>query len=386
MNGPCSIIQLAHGGVLIHGAKEEDIETAQRDFQLYLGTLGLGGYVKVARKTADNRSSIHFWLCEKAAAEWAPDHDTLLLCEKLPLERLDGPRDLEREILLTMLLGPVAFEFPSYDELLAAIRIRRNIVEAARRTTLAFHTTEAERPAGYWTYSEESGFTILPGKSLITALEKATQPDSSGKLYSFSCYRATEYVILLGIAQELAVSNPELLQRLQTQWESRAIMSGQFHEVFLREYGSMSEPLPPKYYVPGDRLWFRNPDEHSSDAGGYEGSWVFYMGSGLFSNFWNRDKPYTLASKCLELFHWRNATYRDPDGELQIDESVVEECVCGSQNDPAEVERILTEMLRYREPKGIYRDGGCIDTSREYPRWVCPTTSDMALPELSPSA
>src|SRR3546814_17994260 len=77
---------------------------------------------------------------------------------------------------------------------------------------------------------------------------------------------------------------------LQRQWETRAIMSGQFHDVFLHEFGSMTEPLPPKYYIPGDRLWFRNPDEHSSNVEGYEGSWVFYVGDGLFTNFWKRDQ------------------------------------------------------------------------------------------------
>ena len=279
-----------------------------------------------------------------------------------------------------MLLSPVAFQFPSHDELASAVRIRKNIVEAARKTTLAFDTNQAERPADCWTYSEDRGFTLLPGKPLVTALQKATQPDESGKLYSFSCYRATEYVILLSIAQEAMSCNPELFRRLQQQGETRAIMSGEFHEVFLREYGSMNDPLPLKYFVPGDRTWFRNPDDHSSDVTGYEGSWVLYLGGGLFTNFWKRAEPYTLTAKCLELFHWRNATYRDQAGELQIDETVVEALVRTSMNDPAEVERILKTMLRLREPKGVYVDGGCIDTSREYPRWVCPGTSDLVLP------
>lgn len=382
MNGPVTLVQWTYGGILIHGATE--IEPVKRAFRDYLGTLGLESHVRADEEIADDGRSIRFRLLEKAATTWAPDYDTLGLSEKVRLDIPGNSHGLEREILLAMLLGPVVFEFPSYGELLAAVRIQRNIVEAAQRTVLSFHTTDAERPAEYWTYAEERGFTIRPGKSLIAALQQATQPDAGGKLYSFSCYRATEYVILLGIAQELETRNPALLHRLQAQWEHRAIMSGQFHEVFLREYGSMSEPLPPKYYVPGDRLWFRNPDEHSSDVGGYEGSWVFYMGGGMFTNFWNRDKPYTLRSKCLELFHWRNATYRDSAGELAIDEAIVEECVRRSLTDPAEVERILEEMLRYREPSGIYRNGGCIDTTRECPRWVCPATSDLALPELSP--
>ncbi|MGP1616048.1 MAG: hypothetical protein ACTS5Y_13455, partial [Pollutimonas bauzanensis] len=221
---------------------------------------------------------------------------------------------------------------------------------------------------------------LKPGTPLIEALQKTTQPERSGKLYSFSCYRATEYVILLSIAQELARCNPRVLAELQRQWETRAIMSGQFHDVFLYEYGSMSEPLPPKYYVPGDRLWFRNPDEHSSNVEGYEGSWVFYLGDGLFTNFWKRDQPFTLISKCVELFHWRNATYRNGDGKLQVDDDVVDERVAQSLRDPAEVERIVGRMLRLRDPGGVYRDGGCVDTTRECARRVRPGTCELVFP------
>ena len=79
------------------------------------------------------------------------------------------------------LQGPVAFEFPSVDELMSAVHIRINIVQAAR-------------PQDCWQYEEDRGFVLWPGASLITALVKATQPEVSGELYSFSCYRACKYV------------------------------------------------------------------------------------------------------------------------------------------------------------------------------------------------
>jgi hypothetical protein len=368
------------GGIHIRGTTAREVEAARSSVLGRLVELGLDRYVQTSNDEDEARPCVRFRLREEFADDWAPDYDTIQLCSKLNLDTQNDPDDLEREILLAMLLGPVAFEFPGHHEFASAVRIRKNIVEAARATALAFHTSEAERPADYWTYAKERGFTVLPGKSLIEALQKATQPGISGELYSFSCYRATEYVILLGIAQELLACNPERFRQLQQQWETRAIMSGEFHEVFLREYGSMEQPLPVKYYVPGDRLWFRNPDDNSSDVTGYEGSWVFYLGCGLFTNFWKREKPYTLTSKCVELFHWRNATYRDQQGELQIDETKVEALVQSAMADPDEVERILKIMLRLREPQGVYLDGGCIDTSREYTRWVCTGTSDMVLP------
>jgi hypothetical protein len=308
-------------------------------------------------------------------------YNTLGLKSALTREYGDDDFAMRRQIVVSMLGGPVTFDFPSFIELMAAIEIRERIVADALKTTLAFKTASAERPEDCWVYEEETGFTLRPDRSLEVALRRATQPDVSGRLYDFSCYRATEYVILLALAESLPRFNPALVKQLQAQWERKAIMSGQFHDVFMREYGSQEAPLPQRYYVPGDRLWFRNPHEASSDATGYEGSWVFYLGDGLFSDFWRQGRTYTLESKCLEVYHWRHATYTDEAGELQINEDTVEAHIAQTLKNPAEVARIQALMQRYREARGVYTDaGGCIDTTREYPRWVCPGTADLVLP------
>lgn len=310
----------------------------------------------------------------------APGHNTLNLRQSPLFYPEAGGDPLQTETLLALLLGHEQLEFPSADELNAALRIRANMARAAARTQLTFETSQAERPADCWTYHEDTGFTILPGRSLIEALRKTTQPDRSGTVYSFSCYRATEYVMLLGMAEELAHSNPALLAALQSFWQRRAIMSGQFHEVFLREHGSLEQPVPPLYYVPGDRVWFRNPDEASSDASGYEGSWTLYLGQGLFANFWQRDRPFTLADKCIEVYHWRDGLYQDAAGDPRIDERRVAQAVSHTQADPERRARVLARMQRLRDPKGVYAEGGCIDATRETARWVCPPTCDLVLP------
>lgn len=351
-----------------------------RHFRDRLDDLGLIDYV--AASDLDDKSGMAFRLNGKTPPELIANTDEISLCDRIHLDPIGNADDLEREILLAMLLSPVRFEFRGHDELASAVRIRKNIVAAARKTALAFDTSAAaERPADCWTYSEERGFTVLPGKSLIEALRKATQPEVSGNIYEFSCYRATEYVFLLGLAEELTTCNPDLLARLQRQWETRAIQSGQFHDVFLVEYGSMERPLPARFYVPGDRLWFRNPDDRSSDVKGYEGSWVFYLGGGQFTNFWKREQPYTLTSKCLEIYHWRHGVRAEPDGRLWMDEAEVEARVAASLADPAECARILSRMMRWRDPQGVYAEGGCIDTSREYARAICPRMAELVLPD-----
>jgi hypothetical protein len=321
-----------------------------------------------------------FHMRSDLARIWAPEHDTTSLHLHLDQGPAPSEGDLEREIVATMLLSPLAFDVPSHAELAAAVRMRRNIVVAARKTALAFGTAEADRPKDCWNYVQAKGFVVKPGCALIPALIKATQPEVSGKLYSFSCYRATEYVILLAMAQEMQRSNPALLARLQQQWEQRPIMSGRFHDAFLHEYGSMTAPLPPKYYVPGDRLWFRNPDAHSSDASGYEGSWVFYLGGGLFTNFWKRGQAFTLTDKCVEIYHWRHATFTDSEGEPRIDEAIVEARVAQTLADASQTADVMRQMARLRDPKGVYDTGGCIDTTREAPRKVLPGTTDITLP------
>lgn len=350
-------------GIQLYGGAPGDLDAARQGFMAHLTGLGLDRHVHVASGIGSSGNFIGFHLSEACFRDWTPDFDTTQLCRTLGLETEGKSDDLEREIVLSMLAAPLALPFPSYEELVSTVRIRKNIVQAGRKTALAFDTEEAERPEEYWTYSDDRGFTVKPGKPLIESLEKATQPGRSGKLYSFSCYRATEYVMLLGIAQELEQSNPELLSRLQWQWETCALMSTPFHEVLLREYGTLSNPLPPTYYVPGDRLWFRNPDEYSANVEGYEGSWVFYLGNGLFTNFWKRDQPFTLTTKCVELFHWRNATYRDGDDIVRINDDVVDDRVRQSLQNPAEVEQIVKKMMQLREPMGVYAHGGCIDAT-----------------------
>jgi hypothetical protein len=370
------------GGVQIVCTDRSQVSHNQDALEQLVHGLGLSECVHIERIRTTEAWVLKGALRHDVQQAWVPDHDTTRLYETLGHARQSSlDRDVDREILTALLAAPLAFAFSDTASLTSAIRVRRHIVIDSRKTALAFKTQAAERPDVYWQYDEDRGFILNPGVNLIQALVSATQPEATGKLYDFSCYRASEYVILLGLARELQQNNPALFRELQTYNQYHAIRSGQFHDVFLIEYG-LEQPLPVRYYVPGDRLWFRNPDAYSSDASGYEGSWVIYMGGGLFSNFWRRDDPYTLESKCVEVFHWRHGTYTDAEGDLRIDEDRVTAHCQDTFADPGKTQSVLQRMIRLRDPKGVYAEGGCIDSTREYPRAATGHGCELRLPQL----
>lgn len=334
------------------------------------GALGLAHHLW--RELPGPQGSTALVLTPEAQAALMPGHDTLHLRQHLDPVVADLDRALEREVAVALLGGPQPFHFDSAAGFASHVRVQRRICRAAARTAVAFKTLAAERPDRYWTYDEEAGFLLQPGQALTDALRAATQPSVTGQLYDFSCYRASEYVILLGLSEELELVNPAQLAQLEARCRRRAIRSREFHEVFLDEFGSHESPVPSRYFVPGDRLWFRNPDAQSSDALGYEGSWVIYLGGGLFSNFWKHEQPYTLEDKCIEIYHWRDGAYQDDQQEWQMDEGRVEACVAATQADGVMRRRVLQRMMRLRDRQGEYADGGCLDASREQPKSVWP--------------
>lgn len=314
------------------------------------------------------------------AEAWMPDFDVFELVRVRGLNPKENDDDLLREIWLSLLNSPMSREFPSAEELLASVRMRFSIVRNSERTFLKFDANAIDRPPDCWSYSEETGFVLKPGCSLVESLKKACQPSISGKVYSFSCSRATEYVLLLAIAEEAERSNRKLFCDLESQWQRKAIQGDPFRDAFTEEYGSFQEPLPMHYYVPGDRVWFRNPDEQSGEAMGFEGSWMFYAGGGLFANFWKLEQPYELKRVCVRIFHWRNCAWLAADGEWYMDEPKVERMEAQTLADPTETLRVMAIMHRMRDPGGIYAGGGCMDATREAPRFVLPPHCAIRFP------
>ena len=74
--------------------------------------------------------------------------------------------------------------------------------------------------------------------------------------------------------------------------------------------------------------------------------------------------------------------YTDAQGALQMDEALVEQRVAQTERSPHTRAQVLERMVRMRDPKGVYAQGGCIDTTREYPRSVSQDQCDLVLPAL----
>ncbi|MFD2454207.1 hypothetical protein [Ideonella paludis] len=204
-------------------------------------------------------SEIGWWasLAPEAAQAWMPHFDTLSLAEVVEATLQVPPEQaLACETLVAMLGSPLGYPFNSLEAWASAVRVRCHIAQAAQRTALAFKTLAAERPEAFWRYDEDHGFVLQAGASLVEALVAATQPEATGRLYDFSCYRATEYVILLGVVRELAAHHPALLAQLQQVNEVHAIRSGLFHDTFLVEHGEHAAPLPPSFMCPATGCGF----------------------------------------------------------------------------------------------------------------------------------
>jgi Protein-glutamine gamma-glutamyltransferase len=368
-------------GIRIDGATAQQIQLAERSVWSRLRQLDLQQYAEATECGEEPAPHVSFRLKGDYVSCLAPDGDTTKLGEILRLDPQKDLDDLEREILLTMLLAPIEFQFPSYEEFVSAIRIRVNIVKAAQASRCRFSTAEAERPSQYWTYDLEKGFMLVPGQPLAEALQASLRPAEPSKKYTFSCSRAAEYVVLLGMAQEIMACNAGLGQRLSRQVQTRALKGDEFLKVFTRPVGSRNAPLPPKFFIPGDWVWFKNPDPVSAAAHGFEGCNTIYLGGDRFANFWKPEEQLTLSTKCLTVYFWRAATYRGDDGSLRVNERLVDDLLQETRYDPGGVERILKEMIQFQAPEGRF-GGGAIEPHRDCPRPVHPETTDLVLPDI----
>ena len=341
-----------------------DSERRLRQAQRCLRYLGIDDLVDCSLSTGGNERHLHFRASHRLLA-LCPDFDTANITTFLRTRQSNKDPALMSEIILAMALSLNIVYFGSEQDLKSNLRMRCTVVQLASRTELNFDTSSITRPQAYWIYTKENGFLLRQGVSLADGLERALCPDVSGYTYAFSCQRASEYLMLYAVVCELQRVNKTGLNDVEQQWRKRALTGDDFLFRFLGEQGTRENPMPMRHYIPGDRIWFKNPDDHSSDIEGFEGSWVIYLGGGRFCNLWDCRSPYTLEEKCLEIYYWSQCVEVSPAGIPWMNEAVVKDRVQLALDDPAIKKPILQKMMVYRDPAGVYADGGCIDLSRD---------------------
>jgi len=277
------------------------------------------------------------------------------------------------EILLCLLGSPVHFIYDSLNDLLSEISMRQNICYYASKTYVSINTRHditIERPNKYFR-NTDNDIVLLDDKSLTDGIIYSLLPSVSGNIYEFSCYRVCEYVVLLSILLELKKQNKEyVIQKIESTWRKQQIKSKKFHDVFLTEFGSNIFPLPKLFYIPGDKLWFKNPDDKSSDVVGFEGKWTIYLGNGLFGDFWKTcgdiNNQFTFEDILIEMYNWRFCVKYNKNNELYIDEEEVYYRNRLCKNDKNEKNKIVNLMNNYRNK--YFFIGGSIDKTREKPK------------------
>lgn len=263
--------------------------------------------------------------------------------------------ELTIEIILCLLNNPKLIIYESFDNFKEELNIRQNIVKYGYQTHVEFSSSNVKRPLDYF-YSVNDNILLLENKSLINGIIKSIIPDD--KLYTFTCYRITENIVLLAILLEAKNKLPELVDKIETIYRKKSIKSKQFHTIFMRE---SLELMPSRYYTPGDRVWFKNPDEKSSTINGYEGKWTIYLNNGLFCDFWKDghsiNHHFTIEEILIEIYNWRYSIDNN-----EIDEDTVHNLNINIKNNVNLMNTIIHDMSRYNN------NGGAIDRTREYPQ------------------
>lgn len=281
-------------GVVFQGANKAALQQGHWQLMEHLQQLGLASLVDVQLLPGDSSAppALQVTLQPTLIEHWAPGHDTRALSRTLALDTRHDD-DLAREIIVALLASPVPFALPNHAEWAAAVRVRQRIVQAARDTRLHPNTTGPHHPPEHWLRQPGQPPVLRPERPLTAALQALLQP-SRDPGFALSPYRASEYVLLLGLAEETRRHHPALYSRLQARFQHRPVRDCEFHQALMRQIGSAEAPLPCGYAVPGDRVWLRPPPKPGApDA--YQpigGRWAIYLGQGHYCEF---DAPARLS-------------------------------------------------------------------------------------------
>ncbi|MCY9761064.1 protein-glutamine gamma-glutamyltransferase [Paenibacillus alvei] len=182
-----------------------------------------------------------------------------------------GLTELERSVLTAKQKSPVVYSYNSLDDLKFELKMRSNIVKAAK----ALHNSGADF-AGfddsrcnkrYWIRTDRGGFQLRSGVMPSTAINDIFH---NGDQYAFECATAIVIVLYKAVIDTLgeAVFNRYFQDLLLWDWN------------YDRNLRLVSNPNLAEAYV-GDILYFKNPD-YNPRTPEWQGENVVKLGNDLY--------------------------------------------------------------------------------------------------------
>ena len=121
----------------------DELKALQTSMRKHLESLQLWQHVDVVSLNGGGTYQCAYKLKENSREQWAPHWDTTRLYSSMNIDSQKNIEDLDKEILVAMLMTPIPFVFPSFDELISAISIRHHVVNAGYKAALNFDTEAA---------------------------------------------------------------------------------------------------------------------------------------------------------------------------------------------------------------------------------------------------
>lgn len=181
-----------------------------------------------------------------------------------------GLNDVQQEIVHRMAASRVVFEYASADVLRFELKLRDHLVKSARAlymSGIAFSDFEHSRSnPEFWEQTELGGFRLRPGIPPSRGIIDIFQ---NGRLYATEC--ATAMVIILYHAVLKSIREADF-ERL-------------FADMILYDWRYDQDldlqTLPTNTFLPGDILYFANPDYDPSKPQ-WQGENAVFLGGGLY--------------------------------------------------------------------------------------------------------
>ena len=183
------------------------------------------------------------------------------------------PNDIEKDIITKMDLSKEHYEYNSLNQLLFELKLRNNIVIAAKNlneSDMSFKTfRKSICNSDYWIRTDEGGFILKKGVRPSAAIEDISINSSK---YGTECATA---MIIIYYQSLLNLFTDKFFNQL---FPKIHLMNWHYIDNMLEDAGYLEKQSD---YFPGDRRYFNNPDVNPVEPE-WQGENVIELGKGVY--------------------------------------------------------------------------------------------------------